>query len=62
MNTFSGPEPNAKQAASNQAASNLAVLMEHQLDVKLDPIALRLFIQAHWSRISTLAHIIHEDK
>jgi hypothetical protein len=38
--------------------------MERQLgyeDGKIDPIALRLFIRAYWSRVSSFAHTIHEE-
>ena len=45
-------------------AKDLARLMERELGYcygHIDPIALRLFIQAHWSKVSLLAHAIHED-
>lgn len=45
------------------AAKNLASLMERQLNLgHIDPIALRLFIRAYWSRVSTYAHTIHDEK
>lgn len=28
----------------------------------IDPVALRLFIQAKWSAIAPLAHAIHDDE
>ena len=42
----------------------MARLMERQLgytEGHIDNIALRLFIRAYWSRVSSLAHIIHEE-
>lgn len=45
---------------SRDAAILLAGLMESHLEIApLDPIALRLFIQAHWSKVAALAHVIH---
>lgn len=46
------------------AAKSLARLMERKLGYQeghIDPVALRLFIQAYWVRMSSLAHIIHSD-
>lgn len=45
------------------AATELARLMERQLgyaEGRIDPVALRLFLKAFWTRTSQLAHIIHE--
>lgn len=47
-----------------EAAQKLARLMETQLGMQIgqiDPIALRLFIRAYWSRVSRFAHIIHNE-
>jgi hypothetical protein len=47
------------------AATNLARLMERQLgyaDGHIDSVALRLFIQAYWGRVSTYAHAIHDGR
>lgn len=47
-----------------EAAQSLARLMEKQLgynDGHIDSIALRLFVRAYWSRVSTWAHIIHDE-
>ncbi len=57
-------EPRAKPTAEG-AAKDLARLVENQLGYAaghVDPIALRLFIRAYWSRISVLAHVIHDEK
>jgi hypothetical protein len=42
----------------------LARLMERELNYPeghINPVALRLFIKAYWSRVSMLAHAIHEE-
>jgi len=39
--------------------------MERQLGYSeghIDSVALRLFVQAYWSRVSTYAHAIHEGR
>lgn len=49
---------------AKQAAKSLARLMERQLgysEGQIDPIALRLFIRAYWSRVSAYAHTIHDE-
>jgi len=54
----------AEKKTSEQAGKELARLMERQLgytEGHIDNIALRLFIRAYWSRVSSLAHIIHEE-
>lgn len=46
------------------AAQSLAHLIERELGYHtghIDPIALRLFIRSHWSKITTLAHTIHSE-
>lgn len=46
-----------------EAAKELARLMERQLGYShghIDPVALRLFIQAYWSRVALYAHTIHD--
>lgn len=56
-------ETSAKKPAK-EAGKELARLMERQLGYSeghIDQIALRLFIRAYWSRVSHLAHAIHED-
>jgi hypothetical protein len=50
--------------SGEDAGKELARLMERQLgyvEGRIDNIALRLFIRAYWSRVSTLAHIIHDE-
>lgn len=39
----------------------LADLMGKELSLKVDPIALRLFIKAFWAKVSQCAHAIHDD-
>lgn len=46
------------------AAKQLARLMERELgyaEGHIDSIALRLFIQGKWPRVTALAHAIHDD-
>jgi hypothetical protein len=48
--------------SAKEAAVQLARLLESELgytEGKVDPIALRLLIQAKWSQVATLAHVIH---
>jgi hypothetical protein len=47
----------AKRAAEDQVA-----LMREKLDVRIDPVAWRLFLRLHFSRMSSLAHTIHENE
>lgn len=67
-----GPSDQGQQAqtkmtrgvGAREAGKDLARLMERQLgyeDGYIDNIALRLFIRAHWSKVSRLAHQIHDD-
>jgi hypothetical protein len=39
----------------------LASLMNRELGTDIDPRLLRLFIKHHWSKVSTLAHQIHDE-
>jgi hypothetical protein len=65
-------DPGAQQAATHRGQQaprvepqiRLARLMERELWLSanlLDPVALRLFILAHWSKVSALAHQIHDE-
>lgn len=59
---MSAPQP--AKLCPRQAGRDLARLMERQLgyaEGHIDPIALRLFIRAYWSRVSTYAHAIHDE-
>ena len=50
--------------SGSTAGTSLARLMERQLGYQeghIDPIALRLFIRAYWTRVSTYAHAIHDE-
>jgi hypothetical protein len=52
-------------ASAPEAARQLARLMERQLgyvEGHIDPVALRLFVRAYWSRIAPLAHAIHDEQ
>jgi hypothetical protein len=56
--------PPDKNEVTRDAAPLLARLMERHLgyDVgHIDPVALRLFIRAYWSRVSAYAHSIHDE-
>jgi hypothetical protein len=69
---YNNPYGNAYQTqctapsdAGRDAARNLARLMERQLGFSeghIDSVALRLFIRAYWSRVSSYAHTIHDEK
>lgn len=50
--------PNVKRVKPEQSLSEL---MHRELDVDIDPVALKLFIRAYWSRVSAYAHSIHEN-
>jgi hypothetical protein len=57
------PPPNLNRAGK-EAGRDLARLMERQLGYAhghIDPVALRLFIRAYWSRVSAFAHTIHDE-
>jgi len=43
------------------AQEKLATLMLREMDVEVNPKVLRMFIRAHWTKISLLAHAIHEQ-
>lgn len=50
---------------AKDAGRMLARLMERELGYdygQIDNIALRLFIQAYWGRVSVLAHAIHDNR
>lgn len=50
----------AGTAASPTAPEKtLAEIMKRDLNVEVNPEALRLFLLARWDRVSLLAHIIH---
>ena len=55
------PVADQRRQTAKDAAVELAKLMERRLDYRIDPIALRLFIQAYWARVTVLAHTIHDD-
>jgi hypothetical protein len=47
--------------ADSTAHEKLAQLMKREMDVEVNPKLLRLFLRAHWSKVSALAHAIHEQ-
>lgn len=58
------PEAQTSESKANEAACNLARLMERQLGYvtgHIDPVALRLFLQVHWTKVSACAHAIHQE-
>lgn len=60
----SSAHPPQSEPSAKEAGEKLARLMERQLgyaDGHIDNVALRLFIQAYWSRVSLYAHAIHND-
>lgn len=54
-------EPTSTKMTAKEAASLLTNLMNNNLDTTINPIAMRLFIIAHWNKIKLCAHRIHED-
>lgn len=54
----------ARQDQGRLSAQSLASLMARELHLgtPLDPVALRLFILAYWSRVSAYAHDIHNSQ
>lgn len=38
----------------------LAQLMLRELEVSINPAALKFFIKAHWSKVQALGHMIHD--
>jgi len=42
------------------AESRLASLMQREMNVAIDPKMLRLFLLHHWSKVTKLAHEVHE--
>jgi len=63
--TVSTYPPATTPAEALLAATQLARLVERQLgyDVgHIDPVAFRLFIRAHWNKVSALAHAIHREE
>jgi hypothetical protein len=42
-------------------SEDLERLVERHLDIKIDSIALRLFIQAYWGQVSLYARTIHDE-
>jgi hypothetical protein len=54
----------APKIDAKESSRQLARLMERQLgyvEGHIDPIALRLFIRAYWSRVHKWAHEIHDE-
>jgi hypothetical protein len=39
----------------------LAELMSRELGVSINAPALRLFLKHHWSKVSVLAHAVHDE-
>jgi len=44
------------------AHEKLADLMKREMDVSINPKVLRMFLRAHWSKVSMLSHAIHEQE
>ena len=55
---------NVSKSSAVEAGKSLARLMERQLGYQeghIDNVALRSFIRAYWSRITSYAHAIHDS-
>ena len=54
----------SSKSSAVEAGKSLARLMERQLGYQeghIDNVALRLFIRAYWSRVTSYAHAIHDS-
>lgn len=50
----------ARKIWTDRSASQaLSKLIRRELDVEIDPVALRYFVKAHWERIKLFGHAIH---
>jgi hypothetical protein len=49
-------------ARARRAAEDQVALMHLKLDVRIDPVAWRLFLRVYFDRMSTLAHTIHDNE
>jgi hypothetical protein len=57
------PGPATRALDGPAAARTFATMMERNLGLSsgmIDPVALRLFFLAHWSKLTVLAHEIHD--
>lgn len=50
-----------KVTKPREAATALAKLLDRELGTTIDPEKLHGFLLTNWGRVSTLAHIVHED-
>jgi hypothetical protein len=50
----------ARELAAPAPEVLLARTLANDLNVQINPMALRMFIWAHWERVSTLGHKIHD--
>lgn len=49
-------------ARARRAAEDQVALMRDKLNVSIDPVAWRLFLRLYFSRMSSLAHTIHDNE
>lgn len=50
----------ATEEEAKRAAALLSQIMERELGVQIHPTAMKIFVEANWSRLSPLAHKIHD--
>lgn len=50
-----------RTSGDSKPEGKLSALMYRELQVSVSQRELRLFIKAHWSKISALAHQIHDE-
>lgn len=56
------PPIKSELSDARRASELLAKLMEDKMDLSsVNPIVLRLFLCAHWDKVTKLAHRIHDD-
>jgi hypothetical protein len=51
---------NLSQSANERPEEKLAKLLKSAADTSINPTVLKLFLAAHWNKVSKLAHEIHE--
>lgn len=58
-----GPKDDMAGAVQDALApeKSLATMLKSDLGLEVNPQALRMFVRARWSRVSKLAHAIHES-
>ena len=51
----------SQSLAESSPEELLARLLKKEVGADINPQALRMFIRSKWDRVSTLAHLIHDE-